>query len=202
MLSDPPSASQFSSPNMSDKSAAPAISDPSPQQELESLISLVAALSQMSLAMTKHCLDVQTKLPRVVNAAAAAGIAAPITPAVASPTWVQLVALTPDQLDAAHPTGNLDDIAYHVVTIGRDPGLYTGTTESDYQVLGVPDGKRRRIVGVQRHLRTTETCTPSRRSLGGVPHPLPYPLPPRPLPLPVLLVSTSGSQVRVSVTLE
>ncbi|KAJ7808101.1 hypothetical protein B0H13DRAFT_2385972 [Mycena leptocephala] len=147
MLSDPPSASQFSSPNMSDKSAAPAISDPSPQQELESLISLVAALSQMSLAMTKHCLDVQTKLPRVVNAAAAAGIAAPITPAVASPTWVQLVALTPDQLDAAHPTGNLDDIAYHVVTIGRDPGLYTGTTESDYQVLGVPDGKRRRIVG-------------------------------------------------------
>ncbi|KAJ7864520.1 hypothetical protein B0H13DRAFT_2353622 [Mycena leptocephala] len=131
---------------MADKSAAPAISDSNPQQELESLISLVAALSQMSLAMTKHCLDVQTKLPRVVNAAAAAGIAAPITPAIASPTWVQLVALTPDQLDAAHPAGKLvDDIAYHVVTIGRDPACTPA--QSDYQVLGVPDGKRRRIVG-------------------------------------------------------
>ncbi|KAJ7893535.1 hypothetical protein B0H13DRAFT_2339673 [Mycena leptocephala] len=133
---------------MTDNSAVAATSDSNPQQELESLVALVAALSQMSLAMTKHCLDVQTKLPRVVNAAAAAGIAAPITPAVVSPTWVQLVALTPDQLDAAHPAGKLvDDIAYHVVSIGRDPGLYTSTTESDYQVLGVPDGKRRRIVG-------------------------------------------------------
>lgn len=32
----------------------------SPKEELESLVSLVAALSQMSLDIAKHCLDVQS----------------------------------------------------------------------------------------------------------------------------------------------
>jgi hypothetical protein len=38
--------------------------------------------------------------------------------------WVQGVPLTPDQLDASFPAGVGDDLAWQVVCIGREPGLY------------------------------------------------------------------------------
>ncbi|KAJ6536213.1 hypothetical protein B0H19DRAFT_1271003 [Mycena capillaripes] len=130
-------------------SSATAPNAPNPQQELEALVSLVAALSQMSLAMAKHCLDVQTKLPAVYNAAVAAAVASgggAITPA--APAWIRLVSRTPDELDAAHPPADgLNDLAYHVVTKGREPGLYTSVDQSDYQVLGVPSAKRLKVTG-------------------------------------------------------
>jgi len=47
---------------MTDHSTAPATatSAPNPQQELDALVAIVAALSQTSLAMAKHCLDIQS----------------------------------------------------------------------------------------------------------------------------------------------
>ncbi|KAJ6467493.1 hypothetical protein C8R47DRAFT_1078616 [Mycena vitilis] len=127
---------------MTDTFAATAPSASTPQQELEALVARVAALSQMSLAMAKHCLDVQTKLPVVFNAAVEAGVGA-LTPS--PPAWVLLTARTPDELDAAHPSApGLNEMSYHVVR-RREPGLYNSVEESDYQVLGVPGGKRRKI---------------------------------------------------------
>ncbi|KAJ7449701.1 hypothetical protein B0H11DRAFT_2247042 [Mycena galericulata] len=118
---------------------AVASSASNPEKELEALLATVAGLAQMSLALAKHCVDLQTRLPTVFNAAVKANVAT-IVPA--APTWIELVARTPDQLDAAHPPGSGDDVAYHVVTAGREPGLYTSVAESDYQVNGVPMGKR------------------------------------------------------------
>ncbi|KAJ7616996.1 hypothetical protein DFH06DRAFT_1343057 [Mycena polygramma] len=128
---------------MTDTSAATAPSASTPQQELEALVARVAALSQMSLAMAKHCLDVQTKLPIVFNAAVEAGVG-PLIPS--PPAWVLLTARTPDELDAAHPPApGLNEMSYHVVSKGREPGLYASVEESDYQVLGVPGGRRLKV---------------------------------------------------------
>ncbi|KAJ7112863.1 hypothetical protein C8R43DRAFT_961722 [Mycena crocata] len=120
---------------------ATASNSPNAQVALEELLATVAGLSQMSLAMAKHCLDVQTRVPAVVNAAIAAGIASLVP---SPPIWIRQPHRTPEELEAAHPPGIDDDIAYHVVTVGREPGLYTSVTQSDFQVLGVPDQKRKR----------------------------------------------------------
>ncbi|KAJ6518326.1 hypothetical protein C8R47DRAFT_1205381 [Mycena vitilis] len=125
-------------------SAAALTSALSPQEELDALVARVAALSQMALAMAKHCVDLQTKLPVIVSAAVAAGVR-DLVPSPAE--WVLDVARTPDQLEAAHPAGPFDNIAYHVVTSGREPGLCASVDESDVQVLGVPGCARRRVVG-------------------------------------------------------
>ncbi|KAJ6452900.1 hypothetical protein DFH09DRAFT_1117510 [Mycena vulgaris] len=118
---------------------AEATSASNPQAALEALVARVAALSKMSLALAQECLEVHTSLPTIVDAAVAAAVAAAIPPV---PTWVQGIARTPDEVDAAHPPGPGDDLVYHVVTIGREPGIYTSLRDSDYQVLGVPAGKR------------------------------------------------------------
>ncbi|KAJ7453605.1 hypothetical protein B0H11DRAFT_1926751 [Mycena galericulata] len=124
---------------MTNKSTPAVASNASnPEKDLEALLATVAGLAQMSLALTKHCVDLQTRLPTVFNAAVKANVAS-IVPA--APTWVELVPRTPDQLETAHPPGSGDDVAYHVVTIGREPGLYNSVADSDYQVLGVPAGR-------------------------------------------------------------
>ncbi|KAJ6614468.1 hypothetical protein B0H10DRAFT_1950603 [Mycena sp. CBHHK59/15] len=46
-----------------------------PEQELAALVSQVAALSKIALDMTRHCLDINEKLPRVVRAQVDAAIA-------------------------------------------------------------------------------------------------------------------------------
>ncbi|KAJ7033054.1 hypothetical protein C8F04DRAFT_1261395 [Mycena alexandri] len=122
-----------------------AIAASTPQQELEAALALTAGLAQMSLKMAKHCLDLQTRLPGIVNAAIDAGVTAVLPP---DPVWVRLVARTPEEVEAEHPTGHLDDTkAWHVVYRGRDPGLYDNFHASDYQVLGVPNGRRQKITG-------------------------------------------------------
>ncbi|KAJ7434603.1 hypothetical protein B0H11DRAFT_2238419 [Mycena galericulata] len=127
---------------MTDQSVPAAATNASnAEKDLEALLATVAGLAQMSLAMTKHCVDLQTRLPTVFNAAVKANVAT-IVPA--APTWVELVPRTPAQLEAAHPPGSGDDIAYHVVLSGREPGLYSSVAESDSQVLGVPNSKRLR----------------------------------------------------------
>ncbi|KAJ7876071.1 hypothetical protein B0H14DRAFT_2568366 [Mycena olivaceomarginata] len=121
----------------------------SPKEELESLVSLVAALSQMSLDIAKHCLDVQTRLPGIVDAVIAAGVAAQILHLPAPPpTWVSGIARTPDELEAAHPATEDDDSqVLHVVTVGREPGLYATVAQSNYQVNGVPGAACLRMPG-------------------------------------------------------
>ncbi|KAJ7795893.1 hypothetical protein B0H14DRAFT_3158300 [Mycena olivaceomarginata] len=85
----------------------------SPKEELESLVSLVAALSQMSLDIAKHCLDVQSVAAQILHL--------PAPP----PTWVSGIARTPDELEAAHSATEDDDSqVLHVVTVGWEPGLY------------------------------------------------------------------------------
>ncbi|KAJ7149776.1 hypothetical protein C8R43DRAFT_1128266 [Mycena crocata] len=138
---NPPYPCLVSTPAMTDNANPAAIIPSNPQAELEAMIALSAGLTQMALAMAKHCLDVQTRLPGVVNAAIANGLAVLVP---AAPVWVRGVARTPAQLEAAHPPGSGDDVAYHVVTAGREPGLYTSVNESDDQVLGVPDSRRKR----------------------------------------------------------
>ncbi|KAJ7182793.1 hypothetical protein C8R43DRAFT_940888 [Mycena crocata] len=113
-----------------------------PQQEFDNLLATVAGLAQMSLAMTKHCLDLQTRLPGVVTAAVANGMAA-LTPRSASPiVWIKGEPRTPEELEIDHPAGIADDVSYHVVYQGREPGLYLSVDDSDKMVNGVPHGKR------------------------------------------------------------
>ncbi|KAJ7633978.1 hypothetical protein B0H17DRAFT_1149813 [Mycena rosella] len=104
-------------------------------EEMEELVAMVAGLSQMSLVIAQRCVDLQTQLPLAFNAAVVEAVAAALPP----PTvLVKGVPRTLDQLDAAHPPGSGDDIPYHVVTTGREPGLYASVAESDTQVHGVP----------------------------------------------------------------
>ncbi|KAJ7233879.1 hypothetical protein B0H12DRAFT_1239235 [Mycena haematopus] len=87
------------------------------QGALDALVATVAGLTQMSLALTQGCLDVQTKLPGLMKAAFEAHLPD-------EPSWIEVNARTPAELDAAHPPGPGDDLTYHVVTVGREPGLY------------------------------------------------------------------------------
>ncbi|KAJ7217413.1 hypothetical protein B0H12DRAFT_1241051 [Mycena haematopus] len=107
------------------------------QGALDALVATVAGLTQMSLALTQGCLDVQTKLPGLMKAAFEAHLPD-------EPSWIEVNARTPAELDAAHPPGPGDDLTYHVVTVGREPGLYLSVQDSDSQVLGVPNSKRHR----------------------------------------------------------
>ncbi|KAJ7707276.1 hypothetical protein B0H16DRAFT_1746497 [Mycena metata] len=137
---------------MTDHSAN-AIHASTPEQEPQASIALLADLSQMSLALAKRCLDLQTKLPGVINAAIAAQVA-PIPPPIL--VWVPLTPRTLDQIDATNPAppAGTAEKAYHVVTTGREPGLYDDINESDYQVLGVLHAKRMRCrAGYRKHLR-------------------------------------------------
>jgi hypothetical protein len=75
------------------------------------------------------------------------------------------IARTPDELEAAHPATEDDDSqVLHVVTVGREPGLYATvcvvhyllhiililifcSAQSNYQVNGVPGAARLRMPG-------------------------------------------------------
>ncbi|KAJ6603064.1 hypothetical protein B0H10DRAFT_1957970 [Mycena sp. CBHHK59/15] len=82
---------------------------PSSQQELDVFVAKVAVLTQMSLDMTQLCVDVQTRIPRVLAAQAAAAFDAATADAAAAvadtddPVFVAGVPRTPDQVAAANP---------------------------------------------------------------------------------------------------
>ncbi|KAJ7617562.1 hypothetical protein B0H17DRAFT_1220105 [Mycena rosella] len=105
---------------------------------MEELVAMVAGLLQMSLVIAQRCVDLQTQLPLAFNAAVTEAIAAALHKQSPPTVLVKGVPRTPDQLDAAHPPGSGDDIPYHAVTTGREPGLYASVAESDAQVHGVP----------------------------------------------------------------
>ncbi|KAJ7125500.1 hypothetical protein C8R43DRAFT_958457 [Mycena crocata] len=121
---------------------------PSSSRELDSLVSLLQGLSKMSLTMAQNCLEAQTQLPGLFNAAVNAATTAVLEglePIEVTENWVEAVARHPDEVDAAHPPGTGDDLTYHVVTCGREPGLYSSvmpSAEANLQVVGVPDNDR------------------------------------------------------------
>ncbi|KAJ7217441.1 hypothetical protein C8J57DRAFT_1537707 [Mycena rebaudengoi] len=137
-------------------------------QELQVLLSRVATLVQMSLDMAKVAVDVQHRLPivlahhvdealagipQLVAEQVAVEVAAKTAVAVAavagdnpSPVaeFVRGIAITPSALELLHPAGNGDDLAWHVVLVGREPGIYQSVATSDELTNGVPKYMRRR----------------------------------------------------------
>ncbi|KAJ6448080.1 hypothetical protein C8R45DRAFT_1114217 [Mycena sanguinolenta] len=102
------------------------------------------ALTKLIVDMTRLCLDVQDKLPRVVRAEVEAAVAEVRPP---TPIFYQGVAPTPAQMEGMFPAGRGDNQQWHVVCVGRQPGLYATSDEADVQVHGVPDQSRRRMTG-------------------------------------------------------
>ncbi|KAJ7265125.1 hypothetical protein C8J57DRAFT_1230159 [Mycena rebaudengoi] len=133
----------------------------SSSQELHALLSRVGTLIQMSLDMAKVGVDVQQRIPSILAHHvddAIAGIpslvAAQVTAQVAAaagtaaadilPDFVEGIVITPDALDLLNPAGSGDDCYWHVVLVGREPGIYQSVTTSDELVKGVPSARRRR----------------------------------------------------------
>ncbi|KAJ7097251.1 hypothetical protein B0H15DRAFT_797931 [Mycena belliarum] len=139
-----------------------------PQEEMDALVAKVAALTLMSLDMARLCVDVQNVVPGIAlskqalemtslcidvktqiapafTAAANRAIASLVNAPVPAPVpvsdhlWVKGIALTPDQLEASFGPGVGDEQTWHVVCIGREPGLYASPTEANLQIEGVPN---------------------------------------------------------------
>ncbi|KAJ7070283.1 hypothetical protein B0H15DRAFT_944731 [Mycena belliarum] len=109
--------------------------------DIAALVFQVALLSQSALALAQRSVEIHTQLPLAFQAAVAEAVAAALpTPNV----WTSGTPRTPDEVEAAHPPGSGDDVAYHVVYAGREPGIYSSVPQSDAQVHGVPAAKRSR----------------------------------------------------------
>ncbi|KAJ6452192.1 hypothetical protein C8R47DRAFT_1083837 [Mycena vitilis] len=116
-----------------------------PEAELAALLAMFGDVAQTAVAASQQCLALQAKLPAVVKAVVEARVAALVlSQAPMIPFWYEDAASTPDELDAAHPAGSADHLAYHVVTIGQEPGLYTNIDDSDHDV---PNSQRCEIRG-------------------------------------------------------
>ncbi|KAJ6494479.1 hypothetical protein C8R45DRAFT_927658 [Mycena sanguinolenta] len=134
-----------------------------PEQELAALVSRVAAVaklavnvsnrcldvhdtetSKLALEITRQCIDIGDKIPQVVRTHVDAALedARPPTPA-----FYEYVAPTPAEVDEKVPEARSDNQTWHVVCVGRQPGLYATYEEADDQVRGVPDQSRRKVVG-------------------------------------------------------
>ncbi|KAJ7256714.1 hypothetical protein C8J57DRAFT_1517352 [Mycena rebaudengoi] len=128
--------------------------------ELQELVSRVASLVQMSIDMTRIAADVQYRLPIVlahhvddalqgVPQMVADQVAA-LVPSATSATrgsdsvFVRGVPITPVALEALHPPGTGDDVSWHVVLVGREPGMFQSVTASNDCVNGVPNASRRK----------------------------------------------------------
>ncbi|KAK7022547.1 hypothetical protein R3P38DRAFT_3195942 [Favolaschia claudopus] len=134
-----------------------------PEQELASLVSQLAALSMASLDLTSQtidgdnktlsklaltvartCVDINDRLPRVMNNVVQAAVAAAIRDS--DPLFVITEAPTPDVVETNLLAGN-ENAPYYVVCVGREPGLYLDSSVADNQVRGVPEQDRRKIIG-------------------------------------------------------
>ncbi|KAJ7260643.1 hypothetical protein C8J57DRAFT_1471665 [Mycena rebaudengoi] len=131
-------------------------SDP---HELKVLLSRVATLVQMSIDMTRIAADVQHRLPIVLAhhvddalqgvPQMVADQVAVLVPSATSGThssdlFVRGVPITPAALEALHPPGTGDDVSWHVVLVGREPGMFQSVTASNDCVNGVPHASRRK----------------------------------------------------------
>ncbi|KAJ7110502.1 hypothetical protein C8R44DRAFT_883639 [Mycena epipterygia] len=116
---------------------------PTPAQELEVLVALVAQLSAASLEATHLSVEVQAKLPTIAAKPAvsdaqlaAAQLAATSDASAAAdvtPLFVGRTPKTPSELQAEFPPGSGE--VWYVVIIGREPGL----TEANDQCNGIPN---------------------------------------------------------------
>ncbi|KAJ7016365.1 hypothetical protein C8F04DRAFT_1202405 [Mycena alexandri] len=129
----------------------------SAEQEMEVLISRLTALSKLGLEVTRHCIDVAAHaldseaIPRAIQAQVDAQVDAILEGAANAsvepapgPTWYSTPAPMPAQMEAHYPPGVNDDIPHYVVCIGRAPGLYTSSQDTEDQVRGVPNMSRRK----------------------------------------------------------
>ncbi|KAJ6479854.1 hypothetical protein C8R45DRAFT_1156097 [Mycena sanguinolenta] len=135
----------------------------SPEQELAALVSQVMAMSMLAVSFSRRCIDVHdkemsksaldiaqqcidisTKIPRVVRAHvdAAEDQFRPPTPA-----FYEHIAPTPDQMDARLPAGRGENQVWYVVCVGRNPGLYAAADDADEEVRGVPNHSRLKVTG-------------------------------------------------------
>ncbi|KAJ7120585.1 hypothetical protein C8R43DRAFT_959823 [Mycena crocata] len=168
---------------MSNNVLTPATNASNPQQELDALLALVSNLTQLSLDMTRLCIDVQSVVPGIALSKRALEMTSACldvkgephmlshllsngtqtkfaTPLLLWPKllsqqlplplvsslfdWVQAQALTPDQLEASYAKGVCDNVAWQVVCIGREPGMYIDPDDAKANVEGVPSGFRKK----------------------------------------------------------
>ncbi|KAJ6558710.1 hypothetical protein B0H10DRAFT_1185542 [Mycena sp. CBHHK59/15] len=134
----------------------------SPEEELQALVTTVSLLAQRSNSLTKTCLDLQgnvwaefsrhlllilsclAKLPGIIDR-----IARPLPPPPApSDLFVRGVHKTPVEVELENRSGpDGANIAWYVVWIGREPGIYTSVDDANTQVKGCPNQQCRRKTG-------------------------------------------------------
>ncbi|KAJ6518030.1 hypothetical protein C8R47DRAFT_1205110 [Mycena vitilis] len=112
--------------------------------EMEALVAKLASLSRLGLDMTRLCIDVSDSLPRLIKAEVDAKVNAALAPAAPATTFYRSLGPTPDGMDAAFPPGRGDNQEWHVVCVGRNPGLYSTSRCADAEVLGVPNQARKK----------------------------------------------------------
>ncbi|KAJ7440335.1 hypothetical protein B0H11DRAFT_2253100 [Mycena galericulata] len=101
------------------------------------------ALSRQAFDMARACLDLRAVVPELF--AKIAGLSTTEEPgAPPSFDWVEVTAPTPDQMEQYFPLGLGDDLAWHVVCIGREVGLFQSAEEADRQIRGVPNQFRQK----------------------------------------------------------
>ncbi|KAJ7242212.1 hypothetical protein C8J57DRAFT_1244095 [Mycena rebaudengoi] len=130
----------------------PASNTSSPDYELDVLVSRVATLVQLTLDMARIVVDVQHRLPIVVqhrvDAAVEAAVDAALQAQVADQdfgsSFIPGIPITPDALALLHPPGVGDDTPWHVVLVGREPGMYQSVGTATDLVLGVPNASRKK----------------------------------------------------------
>ncbi|KAK7028435.1 hypothetical protein R3P38DRAFT_3519159 [Favolaschia claudopus] len=134
-----------------------------PQQEMASLISQVAALSMAALDLTSHtidgdnkvlsklalrvartCVEINEKFPRIIHDIVDSAVAGALRDS--DPLFVITEAPSPADVEGKLADGN-ENAPYYVVCVGREPGLYLDSAIADDQVRGVPDQARRKITG-------------------------------------------------------
>ncbi|KAJ7314849.1 hypothetical protein DFH08DRAFT_821176 [Mycena albidolilacea] len=118
---------------MAQNTAAATIA-PTSQQEMEALVTKVTALSKLALDMTRLCIEVNDSLPAVIQGQI-------VTPAQ---VFYHSAAPLPDEIDAMFPPGLFDNQPWHVVCVGRRPGLYASHLDADDQVRNIPNQSRKR----------------------------------------------------------
>ncbi|KAJ7683775.1 hypothetical protein B0H17DRAFT_1226607 [Mycena rosella] len=105
-----------------------------PTPELAALVVQVHALSKLMPLMVYTIPDiVAAEVARTLDDATFPG-----------PMFLHGPPRTPDQMDALFPPGFGDHQAWYVVVVGREPGLYGSSVETDAQVNGIPNQFRRR----------------------------------------------------------
>ncbi|KAJ7735300.1 hypothetical protein B0H14DRAFT_3516876 [Mycena olivaceomarginata] len=107
---------------------------PTSEQEMASLVSKVTAMSKLALDMTRLCIEINDKLPAVVQGQVVAALA---SVAPLGPVFHHSAAPLPDEIDAMFPAGY---------------GEHQACADADDQVRGVPKQSRKKKDSLQEAL--------------------------------------------------